>query len=368
MITQSMLVGYGVGEVADMLAKEITKLGYEVTLITGQTESSPKEYDLIMLKPLRLPLVCEYWQANFLTDIRLTLPALRELKGSDVVVTFDPMHFTGMLAKRFLRLPVFMYYFGIVPPNVLSSPGRKAEALRQRLLWHQSFRFSDVVMTNSKYTFNMLPQALRRKAVVNYHGVDHLLSTYAEAHKREFRKKLGLSDKKIILSIGRFSTPYKGIKTMVKIFKRMRAKREDIVLLLLGRNAGGEMFGGIAGVRAFTNVPKQFLVQCLASCDLYASASLWEGFNIPLAATQANGKPAVVFNVGAHPEVLVDGRTGFLASTPTEFVERLDMLIENDELRRRMGEEASRHAMAFSWESCTKTLTRLISSLSKTAN
>jgi glycosyltransferase involved in cell wall biosynthesis len=368
MITQSMLVGYGVGEVADMLSKEMVKRGYEVTLITGQTESPSTGYDLVTLKPLSLPLVREYWQANFLTDLRLTLPALRELKDSDVLVTFDPMHFTGMLGKLVRKLPVIMYFFGIVPATVLSSPSRKAEALRQRLLWNQSFKFSDVVMTNSRYTLSLLPRALQKKAVVNYHGVDNLLSTHTEAQKREFKDRLGLSDRRIMLSIGRFSTPYKGVGTMVKIFRRIRTRRKDVALLLLGRNVGGEMFGGITGVHAFTNVSREFLVQCLASCDLYASASLWEGFNIPLAAAQANGKPAVVFNVGAHPEVLVDGRTGFLANTPAEFVKRLDTLIENDELRRKMGEEASRHAMTFSWESCAKALTRLISNLTEKAS
>jgi glycosyltransferase involved in cell wall biosynthesis len=360
-----MLVGYGISEVADLLSKEMVKLDHNVTLVTGQTELFPKEYDLITLRPLPLPLVGEYWQSNFLTDIRLA-PIVRLLEDSDVVITFDPMHFIGALAKLVCKRPVIMYYFGVTPLNVLSSPTRRAEAMRQRFFWHSSFRFADCIMTNSKYTLMLLPRALQKKAIVVYHGVDHLTSSFTEARKKEFKKELGLSGKKIVLSIGRFSSPYKGMKTMVKVFSKLGTKRKDVALLLLGRNLAGKTLADVPNVRVVTNVSKEFLVKCLAFCDLYSSASLWEGFNIPLAASQANGKPAVAFNVGAHSEVLLNGKTGFLVDTVEEFQDKLEALIESNELRNKMGLAASQHTKAFAWESCGRTVDKLVSNLAVT--
>ena len=44
-----------------------------------------------------------------------------------------------------------------------------------------------------------------------------------------------------------------------------------------------------------------------AACNLYVTASLWEGFNLPVAEAQACGKKVVAFNVCSHPEVVKDG-------------------------------------------------------------
>jgi len=150
------------------------------------------------------------------------------------------------------------------------------------------------------------------------------------------------------------------MKNMVKIFNHMSSKRKDVDLLLVVRNSFGKELERSSGVLFMTNVPVKFLVECLAGCDIYCSASLWEGFNIPLVAAQANGKPVVAFNVGAHSEVLINRKTGFLVGTVEEFEDRLEALIENDGLRKQMGEKAFEHARAFTWESCGKTLGNLI--------
>ena len=44
-----------------------------------------------------------------------------------------------------------------------------------------------------------------------------------------------------------------------------------------------------------------------AACDIYTTASLWEGFNLPAAEAQACGKPVVAFSICSHPEVVKKG-------------------------------------------------------------
>lgn len=44
-----------------------------------------------------------------------------------------------------------------------------------------------------------------------------------------------------------------------------------------------------------------------AACDVYVTASLWEGFNLPAAEAQACGKKVVAFNLGSHPEIVKNG-------------------------------------------------------------
>lgn len=53
----------------------------------------------------------------------------------------------------------------------------------------------------------------------------------------------------------------------------------------------------------------------------------------------AVGIPAVASPVGMVDELIEDGKSGFLAQSPAEWLEKLRLLIENEELRRRIGQE-----------------------------
>jgi glycosyltransferase involved in cell wall biosynthesis len=360
MLTESMLIGYGISEVADLLSKEMVDLGHEVTMITGRTELPLNGYKVAKLDLPSLRLFNDYWSSHFVTDLRLAIPAMRALKDFDILITFDPMHLVGALAKVVLKLPVIMYYFGIPPIAVLSSLSRRTEALRQRLFWHSSFRFADYLMTNSEHSKGLLPRNLSEKAVVNYHGIDHLTSKIDNVRQDKFKKELMVSEKKLILSIGRFSTPYKGMRDIIEISRKLNARRKDVAFVLLGRNSSAGSFETPRSVRIMTNVPRKFLTECLASCDIYCSTSFWEGFNMPLVAAEANGKPVVAFNVGAHSEVVANGETGFLVGTFREFEDRLEALIEDDAMRKRMGERALQRASIFNWKTCGKRVDKLI--------
>jgi glycosyltransferase involved in cell wall biosynthesis len=58
----------------------------------------------------------------------------------------------------------------------------------------------------------------------------------------------------------------------------------------------------------------------------------------------ALGIPPVATPLGSNPEVIEPGVTGFLADTPAEWVERLETLIRDHDLRRSMAREAARVA------------------------
>lgn len=361
-----MVLGYGIDEVVNIISKELLKLGYEVAVFTTELNFplNNSGVNIKKLQPLRLPLLNNYWQKHFLTDLRSVNVFLKALEKYDILITCDPMHIIGAAAKVRYRKPVIMCFFGITPYSVLDSFERRIEVFRQTLTWNSSFCFTDCIMANSKYTRDMLPKSLRRKTMVNYHGIEHLIGEKDVA--KQFRKQLGVEDKKVILSIGRFSTPYKGMQDIAKIFAKLRKKRSDVTLLLVG---GGDIPKGITNLtpmkdmHILTNIPYNMLKLCLAASDIYCTASRWEGFNIPLVAAQANQKPVVAFKVGAHPEVTVDEETGFLVENCMEFTRRLEFLLDNDSSRMKMGENAAKFAKKFSWRKSIKVLKLLIENL-----
>jgi glycosyltransferase involved in cell wall biosynthesis len=363
-----MILGYGIDEVVSIISKELLKIGYDITILTNEFNFplNDTNVNVKQLQPLRLSFLSDYWQRHFLSDVRSINAFLKNLQEYDVLITCDPMHLVGAATKIRYRKPVIMYFFGITPCNVLDSFERKMEVFRQILTWNSSFYFADYIMTNSNYTKGMLPKNLREKALVNYHGVEHLIGEKDAA--KQFRKQLEIEDKKLVLSIGRFSTPYKGMKEIVQIFTEIQKKRRDTALLLVGRSDIPKSimkFMPMKNVHILTNIPYGMLKLCLAASDIYCTASMWEGFNIPLVAAQANQKPVVALKIGAHPEVLVDGETGFLVDDYKEFIRRLELLLDDDSLRIKMGEKAAKFARKFTWQKSIDTIKLLIKSLAK---
>ena len=128
----------------------------------------------------------------------------------------------------------------------------------------------------------------------------------------KIRKRLGIkTDEKLLLFVGRLS-PHKNVHALLKVFYLVRGKIPDSRLIVIGKSTFAGylkklkrmadkkvIFGGF--------VSDSELPYYYAACDLYVTASLWEGFNLPIAEAQACGKKVVAFDVCSHPEVVKDG-------------------------------------------------------------
>jgi glycosyltransferase involved in cell wall biosynthesis len=219
-------------------------------------------------------------------------------------------------------------------------------------------------MANSFYTKNLVFPLLRKRFSINYHGVEHLVCE-DERDVAQLKENLGVKDRKLILSVGRFSTPYKGMAEALRVFNTLGEKCRDVFLLLVGRGSFNEL--GVQcppnNVKILVNVPFETLRICFKACDIYCTCSRWEGFDIPLVAAQANGKPVIAYNVGAHPEVVANGETGFLVDNIAEFSNRLCLLVRDNELRNKMGEDAKAASHIFTWRRSTLNFQRMINQL-----
>lgn len=78
--------------------------------------------------------------------------------------------------------------------------------------------------------------------------------------------------------------------------------------------------------------------------DILLFPTLWEGMALSLMQAQAQGIPAVVSDAVGNVDSVIDGKTGFVCSTDTELILRLQQLLLDDELRIEMGQAAVRWA------------------------
>ena len=155
----------------------------------------------------------------------------------------------------------------------------------------------------------------------------------------------------------------------------VHGQEEDILIDQLGLDRGKIQY--LSG--AFSH---DFMAYLLSACDIYAAPSRLEGFGMIQMEAEACGIPVISINVGGPVDTVVHGKTGFLAEVgetiklkeewayehmgfeadhkivfdePKVFAYRASipdltkytmMLLTDDKLREKMGEEAYKHAMA----------------------
>jgi glycosyltransferase involved in cell wall biosynthesis len=97
---------------------------------------------------------------------------------------------------------------------------------------------------------------------------------------------------------------------------------------------------GLEKVVQFTGeIAPSHVPPVLASMDISVLPSLSEGMSNTLLESMSAGKPVVATAVGGNPELVEDGKTGYLVppGDPNAMAERLLNLLANPELRREMG-------------------------------
>lgn len=86
--------------------------------------------------------------------------------------------------------------------------------------------------------------------------------------------------------------------------------------------------------------PREEALDYLAKSDIYVMTSLWEGMPMSLLEAMYLRKPCVVTDVVGNRDVIRDGHNGYVCRDVSQFVTRLRYLIDNPDVRARMGQQA----------------------------
>ncbi|MFJ8646593.1 glycosyltransferase family 4 protein [Streptomyces sp. NPDC093546] len=167
------------------------------------------------------------------------------------------------------------------------------------------------------------------------------------------RERLGLAERPVVVCVSRL-VPRKGQDTLISAMPAILARVPDAVLLIVGggpyekdlRRLAAET--GVAGSVRFTGaVPWEELPAHYGAGDVFAMPCRTrrggldvEGLGIVYLEASATGLPVVAGDSGGAPDAVLDGETGWVVrgSSSAECADRIVTLLEDPELRRRMGE------------------------------
>jgi 1,2-diacylglycerol 3-alpha-glucosyltransferase len=256
------------------------------------------------------PIMQRLYRLFFFLDNK-KMSYYKKLKDYDVIVShFYPMNWLAHLAKKRYKIKYIYFNHGVNTTGLLNNIWQKFYMALFSFFTNMTLKNVDEVYSVSKY----LKEDLKRVSGLNSKVV------YNKIDKKRFNKnvkgtkiikKYNLKNKKVLLYVGRIA-PHKGVHTLLKIFNIVKKQVPNAKLIIVGKPTFYNYLKKLKKVVTkdiiFTGfVEDKDLPDYYAACNLYVTASLWEGFNLPAAEAQACGKKVVAFNIGSHPEIVKNG-------------------------------------------------------------
>ena len=160
--------------------------------------------------------------------------------------------------------------------------------------------------------------------------------------------------------VGRI-TPYKRLEDILKAWRRMEQEHPQAKLVLAGRPDRKYLERlkrlrerlGLKQVEFKANIPQEEEKKLLlAKAKVMVYTSTREGWGQTVLEAAACKPPAVAYNVPGLRDSVKHMETGILVKPGDTrgLAEAVTLLLTDERLRRRLGENAYRHARRFSWD------------------
>ncbi len=300
---------------------------------------------------VRMPLV---W-------FQLFLRAVRELGRTRACV----LH-CGQILETGWYAPWLKRRFGV--PYIVHTYGEELSAYaRSPRLRSQMCRVlaeAAGVTAVSHYTAGLLRGLLEFHGPVTivHPGVD--TSRFVPGSGAGVRGRFGLGQGPVLLTLSRLMRR-KGHDHVLQALPRIRRRFPGLRYAIAGSGPEEVRLRGLVRdsglddcVRFLGRIPSEDVVPLMQAADLFVHPNREldngdvEGFGIVFLEAGACALPVVGGNSGGTPDAVRDGVTGFLVDPedPEEIAARVTHLLDDGELRQRMGRAGREWAAQFTWE------------------
>lgn len=203
---------------------------------------------------------------------------------------------------------------------------------------------------------------------------DNLDNIIVIPNARTFRyEEMPIHREKTVLAVGRYSYQ-KGFDSLIEAWNKVCQKQKDWTLQIIGNGEWREMMQtqikayGIQQRTVLREIPAEQMKEVYASASIFVLSSRYEGLPMVLLEAQAAGLPIVSFACKCGPkDVVHEGEDGYLVEEGNvdALAERLLLLMQDEDLRMRMGKAAYQHSSRFDTDEIMHRWERVFSEMSR---
>jgi len=301
----------GIDRLVEIKSKEFTKKGHKVDIFALSASIRPRNTGLYLLGMPKNRFLERLYRLFMFLDVKKVNKYSNMLRNYDMVIShLYPMNILAYKAKKKNKKLIYVYHNAGVGITQSYSFLEKMYLRLFNYLTNRSIRNVDNVISISDFL---------RKELKKETGIDSKVE-YIPTDKKRFNKKINgnkirkrynIKDEPVLLYVGRIS-PHKGTHMLIESFKLVQRRYPLAKLIIAGKHTFPKYSKKLKKISnknvLFTGFIKDSeLPYYYAACDVYTTASLWEGFDIPIVEAYHVGKPTVAFSIGSHPEVLKKG-------------------------------------------------------------
>lgn len=337
-ITHSLAMG-GLQQVLYNLCRHIDRSLFEVSVVAlkelGLFADKLAELDVQVI------LVPQAKKTDYFAFVKLAR-FLREMK-IDIIHTHNTQPFIdGTLAALLAGVKTIVH-----TDHSRTFPDKKRYMIAERILSvfaHKIIGVSDSVVHNLMHYEKITPGK-----VLTIHNGINAAEYDINVDRVKRRRELGLDDTSPVLGISSRLSYVKGINYLLEAMCDIRKIHEDVSLIIIGDGPQKkeleqqtEALGLQRHVHSLGEIVK--IQPLLKIFDIFVLPSLSEGMPICLLEAMASGCPIVTTNVGGIPEMIENGKNGFLVrpADSKALSSAILYLLEHEQVRNSLVIEGKR--------------------------
>jgi glycosyltransferase involved in cell wall biosynthesis len=367
----------GVPVVINRFIQSLVERGHKVTIFTSKGNSK---------ESVEKKENCTVYRFSSLTlpksegEYALSFPSFRRIRRIFKAEGIDVLH---------CHVPSFLSIACVLEARKMGLPSIATNHLLSetfsRNLFFDSARFNeffyklvnvfynlvDIVLCPSTYGLRTLKEnGLNTRAFVLSNGIE-LSKFNSNLNHEQFDRQFGLKDEnKKILYVGRLMEE-KGLDVLIKAYGIVSAKVPNSNLIIVGKGHLRKNLEDLTNRLGLKNVvftgfvSDSLLKQAYASSDLFVLPSYAEIQPLVLLEALAMGLPAIGTNVGGIPEMIIEGRNGYILKPGDHqgLAERIITILNDDKMRKEFSKNSLQIARDNDIEKSADKLERLYSRL-----
>ncbi len=333
-IISSLQAGGAERQCAELLKELSNEPSIEVTLILF---NNIIEYEAVKSLPINIEVLSKQDKniVKLLSELRHKINKIHP----DVIHTWLPTAtLYTVIAKMLMRYKLI---------NGMIRYGKPIKRFSK--LWTYgliTFPLSSHVVANSFAGLRAHNLITNKKNCVIYNGLD-MNRFKIDKNSSSIRKQLNAENKIIVVMVANYGDT-KDYHLLVKVAEKLESVNNDILIMSIGE---GKNYNSIKDLilskklRNFVQLGRRNdIEEIVATSDigilLTNTNSGAEGLSNSMQEYMALGKPVIATNSGGNPELIKDGVNGYLVApfSKEEVVDRIRILTESTELRKKMGD------------------------------